>query len=115
MKQEILILTANVSLNGSQIGKDNGSFNIGEIDLEFLNPRMNYEFLNLLSQSTHGEFFLPNEFDNYERKISAVISGSSKEKIVTSEISLWSSEWLLGLVVLLFSLEWFLRKRFGML
>ena len=104
-----------VSLNGSQIGKDNGSFNIGEIDLEFLNPRMNYEFLNLLSQSTHGEFFLPNEFDNYERKISAVISGSSKEKIVTSEINFWSSEWLLGLVVLLFSLEWFLRKRFGML
>ena len=104
-----------VSLNGSQIGKDNGSFNIGEIDLEFLNPRMNYEFLNLLSQSTHGEFFLPNEFDNYERRISAVISGSSKEKIVTSEINFWSSEWLLGLVVLLFSLEWFLRKRFGML
>ena len=104
-----------VLLNGSQIGTDNGSFNIGEIDLEFLNPRMNYEFLNLLSQSTHGEFFLPNEFDNYERKISAVISGSSKEKIVTSEINFWSSEWLLGLVVLLFSLEWFLRKRFGML
>jgi hypothetical protein len=76
---------------------------------------MNYEFLNLLSQSTHGEFFLPDEFNKYENKISSLISGSSKEKIVTSEISLWSTEWLLGLVVLLFSLEWFLRKRFGML
>jgi hypothetical protein len=106
---------AEVSSNGSQLGGDKGNFNIGEIDLEFLNPRMNYEFLNLLSQSTHGEFFLPDEFNNYEKKISSLISGSSKEKVVTSEISLWSTEWLLGLVVLLFSLEWFLRKRFGML
>ncbi len=104
-----------VLLNGAQIGNDKGSFNIGEIDLEFLNPGMNYEFLNLLSQSTHGKFFLPDEFNNYERIISSIISRSSKEKIVTSEISLWSTEWLLVLVILLFSLEWFLRKRFGML
>ncbi len=104
-----------VLLNGTQIGADKGSFNIGEIDLEYLNPRMNYEFLNLLSKSTQGEFFLPDEFRNYEQKLSSIISKKSKEKIVTSEVSLWSTEWLLGLVIFLFALEWFLRKRFGML
>ncbi len=104
-----------VLLNGTPIGSDKGSFNIGQIDLEFLNPRMNYEFLNLLSKSTQGEFFLPDEFSNYERKLDSIISRKSKEKIVTSEISLWSTEWLLGLVIFLFALEWFLRKRFGML
>ena len=104
-----------VYVNGLQIGKDDGSFNIGEIDLEFMNPKMNYEFLNLLSISTSGQFFLPNEFNYYEKEISTLMSQLSKEKIVASEISLWSTEWLLALVILLFSLEWFLRKRFGML
>ena len=104
-----------VLLNSTQIGTDKGSFNIGEIDLEYLNPGMNYEFLNTLSKSTSGEFFLPDEFRNYEQKLSSIISRKSKEKIVTSEVSLWSTEWLLGIVIFLFALEWFLRKRFGML
>ena len=44
-----------------------------------------------------------------------ITDNSSKEKIETSEVNLWSNEWLMGLAILLFGFEWFLRKRFGML
>jgi hypothetical protein len=32
-----------------------------------------------------------------------------------SDINLWSNEWLLMIAIFLFGLEWFLRKRSGML
>jgi hypothetical protein len=40
---------------------------------------------------------------------------SLRDKIVTSDITLWSDEWLMVIAIFLFSLEWFLRKRAGML
>lgn len=107
--------TGQVFRNGSLAGKDAGSFNIGEIDLEFYNPRMNYEFLNLLAKTTGGEFFFPANFKKYEEMLNRLNSVASNEKIISSEINLRSVEWLMGLVILLFAIEWFLRKRFGLL
>jgi len=40
---------------------------------------------------------------------------SSKEKIDTKEYSLWSNEFLMIAIILLFGIEWFVRKREGML
>ncbi len=49
------------------------------------------------------------------RKLNELNLSASKEKLKTSEIRLWSDEWLLVIVILLFAIEWFLRKRSGML
>ena len=97
------------------LGKDNGSFNIGEIDIEMTNPVMNYQFLNLLANDTGGEFFLPDDYSSLLNILKELKINSSKEKVVTSEITLWSDTWMLVIAVLLFSLEWFIRKRNGML
>lgn len=97
------------------LGKDNGSFNIGEIDIEMVNPLMNYAFLNLMANDTGGEFYLPDNYFLLLNKLKELKINSSKEKVVTSEISLWSDAWMLVIAVLLFSLEWFIRKRNGML
>lgn len=102
-------------INGNILGEDKGIFNIGDIDIEMINPRMDFEFLNLLAQETGGEFYNPDEVDNLISALNKISSGSVKEKIITSEISLWSSEWLLFLIILLLALEWFIRKRSGML
>jgi hypothetical protein len=97
------------------LGKDNGSFNIGEIDIEMTNPVMNYQFLNLLANDTGGEFFLPDDHSSLLNILKELKINSSKEKVVTSEITLWSDTWMLIIAVMLFSLEWFIRKRNGML
>ena len=97
------------------LGKDNGSFNIGEIDIEMTNPVMNYQFLNLLAIDTGGEFFFPDDYSPLLNILKELKINSSKEKVVTSEINLWSDTWMLIIAILLFSLEWFIRKRNGML
>ncbi len=109
------IFTGEARLNGNILGEDKGMFNIGEIDIEMLNPRMDYEFLNLLAMETGGEYFNPDEADALIAELNKLSSIAVKEKFVTSEINLWSSEWLLLLTILIFALEWFLRKRAGML
>ena len=102
-------------LNNKSLGSDNGSFNIGDIDIEMTETRMNFEFLNQLSNQTNGSFYLPTEINSLIRKLNEINKTATKEKLSTSDIRLWSDEWLLIIVILLFALEWFLRKRSGML
>jgi hypothetical protein len=97
------------------LGKDNGSFNIGEIDIEMVNPVMNYSLLNLLAKDSGGEFYFPDDYSPLLNKLKELKINSSKEKVVTSEFTLWSDTWMLIIAILLFGLEWFIRKRSGML
>lgn len=107
--------SAEAVVNNHLLGKDEGSFNIGEIDIEMANPVMNYSLLNLMANESGGEFFFANDYSSLLSELKELKINSSKEKIVTSEIALWSDTWLLVIAVLLFSFEWFLRKRNGML
>jgi hypothetical protein len=107
--------TGNAELNGDKIGSDNGAFNIGEVDIEMLNPRMDYEFLSLLANETNGKFFLPEEQEELFRLINQRIDRTTDVKIITSEFSLWANEWLMVIVIFLFAAEWFIRKQSGML
>jgi hypothetical protein len=107
--------TGSAVRNGKIIGSDAGKFNVGEIDIELADPRMNYEFLSSLAKQTGGKFF---NYDNYSAlfdQLNKINSESSREKITVNEINLWSDEWLLALTILVFSIEWFIRKRAGML
>lgn len=103
------------SLDNKRIGSDNGRFNIGEVDIEMSEPRMNYEFLSSLSNRTGGKFYMYTDYKQVFTAINSINKQASKEKITNSEFELWSSEWLLSLAVLIFALEWFIRKRSGML
>ena len=102
--------------NGNKIGSDNGKFNIGEVDIEMINPRMNFEFLNSLANETGGKFyFAATGYNRLFDLLRDLNRKASKERIDVNEIKLWSNEWLMSIAILLFALEWFLRKRAGML
>jgi hypothetical protein len=109
------IFTGNASINGKSLGEDKGSFNVGDVDIEMVDSRMNYEFLYLLAVQTKGKYFTPNQYDELLTYLSRLNADSSKEKIITSELRLWSDEWFLIIIILLFAAEWFIRKRAGML
>ncbi|MHB1687579.1 MAG: CARDB domain-containing protein [Ignavibacteriaceae bacterium] len=102
-------------LSGKKLGSDGGSFNIGDVDIEMINPRMNYDFLNLLATETNGKFFYNSNYKDLFEILNQLDKRSSKEKIETSEIYLWSDEWLLVVAIILFGMEWFFRKRWGMI
>ena len=105
----------NAFLNNNKLGSDKGKFNVGEVDVEMLDPRMNYEFLSLLSNQTGGKFFYNSNYNQLFPILKALNKKSSKYKVEVSDINLWSNEWLLMIAIFLFGLEWFLRKRSGML
>lgn len=107
--------TGQVLFDGKNLGTDNGTFNVGDVDLELAESRMNFEFLDQLSTETKGKTYLNTNTDQLIKDLIQTNQNSSKEKILISEIRLWSNELLLFLVIFLFSLEWFIRKRSGML
>ncbi len=102
-------------LDGKKIGSDNGNFNLGEVDIEMINPRMNYDFLNLLSNNSGGKFYYNKNYDDIYQSLKLLDKNSSKEKMVTREVYLWSDSWLLIVAIILFGTEWFYRKKWGML
>ena len=107
--------SAQAMIDNQILGEDQGSFNIGEIDIEMINPVMDYSSLNLISNETGGEFYLPDSYSPLIDKLKNLKINSSKNKSVTSEINLWSNSWMLIIAILLFAAEWFIRKRSGML
>jgi len=109
------IFEAEIFHDGILLGRDKGSFNIGEIDIEMLEPLMNYNLLRLIADETGGEMYFPEDYRSLLEKLDEITRSSHKEKIITSELRLWSDEWLLIIAVVLLSLEWFLRKRIGLL
>ena len=80
-----------------------------------MNPGMDYEFLNTLANVSGGKYFKPEDSKSLFNLLSDLNNKSSKEKIDTKEYSLWSNEFLLITIILLFGVEWFIRKREGML
>lgn len=107
--------SANAKLNNSVLHRSTGKFNVGDIDIEMIDLRMNYEFLSELAKRTNGELFFPKDYDSYLNKLKELNQNSSKVKMVESQIKLWSNEILLILVILLFGLEWLFRKMFSLL
>lgn len=102
-------------LNKNKLGSDNGKFNIGEVDIETINPIMNYEYLSLLSRQTGGKFYYNRDFDPLFKTLKNLNDRSVKEKLDITETTLWSDKWLMAAAIILFALEWFFRKRWGML
>lgn len=102
-------------LNNKLIGSDKGLFNVGEVDIEMMNTNMDYEFLHSLANVSGGKFFSTDQSKSLFKLLGELNIKSSKEKIDTKEYSLWSNEFLMIAIILLFGTEWFIRKREGML
>ncbi len=103
--------SARARLNNSTLHSASGKFNVGDIDIELIDLRMNYEFLSELAKRTNGELFSPTDFDLYLNKIKDLNKRTVYVKTVESQIRLWSNEILLIIVIILFSIEWFIRKQ----
>ena len=88
---------------------------VAKLDIEMTNPQMNYSFLSSLANETGGKFFNASDDSQLFSIIKNLNRKASKEKTIVSEIKLWSNEWLMAIAILLFALEWFFRKRAGML
>ncbi len=107
--------TATVMADGREIGTDQGVFSIGGLNVEFIETRMNKSLLRQIALQSGGKYYNSEEVNKIVADISSLPNFISQETTKSSEIEIWNSRWMILLIILLFALEWFLRKRYGLL
>jgi hypothetical protein len=97
--------------NNRDIGKDEGNFSVEDFSLEFLQTKMNESLLQQLALKTGGKFFTDSTFAS----LAEILNFPVKKTLESTEMQLWNKLLLLIVVIIFLSIEWFLRKRSGML
>jgi hypothetical protein len=96
-------------------GEDHGKFSVGEANLEFQETRMNAPLLRELAYRTGGRYLAISEFKELRGILGALSSLTPRELSRTREIEIWNWQYTLAMIILLLGVEWFIRKRNGML
>ena len=98
---------------GGETYREKGSFVITPVNLEARNTQANHERLKKWAEKYDGAFY---PFDRLEQ-LSDTLLGNEDIKPVryarTDFRPLIDMEWILGLIILFLSAEWFLRKFYG--
>jgi len=100
---------------GKEAFKKTGRFSVGEYEVEYAKTGADMETLQELASATGGKCFYNQDYKPYFEIIKKIQSKGVKEVTKRSEIVLWNNYWMLVILISLFALEWFLRKREGML
>jgi hypothetical protein len=101
--------------DGQHFGEDKGRFVIGEMDLEFQDTRMNAQLLEQLASRSGGEYFTPPAANTLKQEIASRANLTSQQLTSVRTIELWNWQYTLLAIVALLAVEWFIRKRSGML
>jgi len=93
--------------NNINLGGDEIDLIVTTINREFLTTRQNYRFLKRLSEKTGGEYFNETEAGNLVNSLN--LKPELKRESETFE--LWNRWPFLLVIIILLSLEWFIRKK----
>ncbi len=107
--------SATATLNGAALGEDKGRFSVGDLNLEFQDTRMNAELLRQLADRSGGRYLEPNQINDLDAALTSQSSFAPNVQQQQREIELWNWRTVLLILILLLAVEWFLRKRSGML
>ncbi|MCX7908725.1 MAG: hypothetical protein N2560_04320 [Ignavibacteria bacterium] len=101
-------------VGNKQIGKVAGRFIVEKSNLELIDFRSRFDFLRYISKSTGGKFYLWNEMTKFKEELYNL---DLEERVVTQkrEVNIWNSLYLLLFSIAFFSLEWFFRRKKGLL
>ncbi|UCE05727.1 MAG: hypothetical protein JSW07_19375 [bacterium] len=102
---------ATATYNNREIGKDQGQFSVENFKLEFFQTKMNATLLQQLALKTNGRFFNDNTFSSLD----TLLRFPPRRTLESIEMQLWNKLVLLIAAIILLSIEWFIRKRSGML
>jgi len=103
---------ASTSLGGQKFTAA-GSFYVNALIAEYQQTTANHQLLNTISKQSNGRLFMPADL----LKIADEILTNENIKTISYEDrkydELINLKWLFGLILILLSVEWFLRKRNG--
>ncbi|MDZ7301268.1 MAG: VWA domain-containing protein [candidate division KSB1 bacterium] len=97
--------------NGQKIGEDGGRFSVEPFSLEFLNTRLNETLLRQMAQASGGYYGPPDSLASFVTRLPMTPTLSHE----TLDFALWGRAPVLLVLLLVLGVEWFVRKRQGML
>jgi hypothetical protein len=100
---------------GTEYGADRGKFSVGQMNVEFLETKMNKPLLEQIAYRTGGTFTPAAGASGGPAKAAAGASFTPKEIVQAHELELWNWQYLAGAIIALLALEWLLRKQSGMI
>lgn len=104
----------NVSSRSGKVLKNFvGRFTVGEAEIEYLNTRMDSKLLREIASKTGGVFLNSEEIDTLGKLIVSIPDFKPAIVEKKKEYILWSRLEPLVIVIILLSVEWFMRKRLG--
>jgi hypothetical protein len=106
--------TGTATADGAELGSDAGRFSVGDLNLEFQETRANTVLLQQIAQRSGGRYFDAADAGQLPAAVADGPDFIPEQRYVQRDIELWNIVWLLALAVLLFALEWYLRKQSGM-
>ena len=98
------------TLGGKSLGEQSDLFEVAESYAEFTNAELNAQLLQTLANTSGGRYYTLEDASQMVNHIPLVESATSQ--LVDAEV--WDMPLIFGSVILLFGLEWFLRKRRGL-
>lgn len=106
--------TAVGKIANKTIGQTKGIFSIGELNLEKMVTKQNLDLLQSYAGLSGGKLINLDEQNRLIKTVNDLTNKSKKIKTDNFEIKLWSKEIALIILILLFAVEWFLRKKAGL-
>jgi hypothetical protein len=103
--------TGTASYKNLVLGSDDGQFSVENFNLEHLQTKIDEDFLRQLASKTDGLFITDSTLNSLEK----ALKFPARIKTESREWQLWNKLILLVLVIVLLSIEWFIRKSSGML
>ncbi|HOJ04604.1 MAG TPA: hypothetical protein PK916_11445 [Bacteroidota bacterium] len=102
------------TLDGKELGSDNGRFSVGELNIEFQDTRMNNILLRQIAASTGGSYLTLDEASSLPAIVREHERFAPTERARKEDVQLWNLLWLLGAAIVLFATEWYIRKQAGL-
>ncbi len=105
---------ASAQRSDTPLGTDNGTFSIGPLRLEFRDLTADPVVMRQIAWRSGGTPVFPGEVERLADSIRATPEFQPRTRTVQSSIRLWQRLPFLILVLTLLTVEWFLRKRGGL-
>lgn len=98
---------------GTETYTETGNFTIIPVNIENVITRANHNMLYQLSSQSGGDFYLPNQINNLSNELKSTNKLKASTYFQEMVNELLNQRWLFFIFLLLLSVEWFLRKYWG--
>ena len=83
---------------------------VGSADREFSDPRLNEAVMRRIARTSGGRYARADEASNLPLWLQAAVPQAA----AAEQQDLWHKPWALGLIIVLLSFEWILRRVWGL-